>query len=80
MFADCCIDAALGQQQSFDRMPSHQMGGHNFIDIGFCDVPVPNSFRIYDHGWPVFALVQAAGLVDADALLQAGHINRLLEP
>ena len=80
MLAGCGIDASFGQHQPFDRMSSHQMRGNNFIHVGFRDVPIPDGFRINDHGWPMFALVQAAGLVDADTPLQAGHIYGLLEP
>lgn len=43
-------------------------------------MPVPDGFGINNHGWPVFALVQAAGLVDADTPLQAGLIHGLLKP
>jgi hypothetical protein len=80
MLAGSGIDAAFGQQQPFDRTPRHQMGGNNLIHIGFRDMPIPDGFRIDDHRWPMFALVQAAGLVDADASLQAGHIHSVLEP
>ncbi len=80
MLAASGVDAAFGKQQSFYRTPRHQMRGDNFIYIGFRDMPIPNGFRIDDHGWPMFALVQAASLINADGPLQAGNIHSLLEP
>ena len=79
MFAGSGIDAPVGQTQSLHRTAPHQMGGNNFVHIGFSDVPVPDSFRIDDHGWSMFALVEAAGLIDADASLKARRIHSLLE-
>jgi hypothetical protein len=79
MFAYVGVDAALGQQQSFYRTPRQQMRGNNFIHIGFSDMPIPDGFRVDDHGWPMFTLVQAAGLVDADSSFKARGIDGLLE-
>lgn len=80
MFAGSGIDAPVGQTQSLDRTARQQMRGNNFVHIGFSDVPVPDGFRVDDHGWPMFTLVKASGLVDADAPLKAGRIHSLLEP
>ena len=55
------------------------MRGNNFIHIGFRNVAVPDSLGVDDHGWSMFALIQAASLVDADAPFQAGNIHGLLE-
>jgi hypothetical protein len=80
MFAYVGVDAALGQQQSFYRTPRQQMRGNNFVHICFRHVPIPHGFWIDDHGGPMFALVQAASLVDADSILEACSIDGLLEP
>lgn len=80
MFAGSGIDAAVSQTQSLHRTAPHQMGGNNFVHIGFRDVAVPDGFRVDDHGWSMFALVEAAGLIDADASLESRRVHSLLEP
>src|SRR5579863_7207430 len=43
-------------------------------------MPVPYGFRVDDHGWSMFALVETAGLIDANASLESRRIHSLLEP
>lgn len=79
MFTGCRVEAAVRQNKSLYGTTSDQMGGNDLIDIRFRDIAIPDSLRIYDHGWPMFALVQTAGLIDANATLETGSIHCLLE-
>ena len=79
MFAGFRMNTSIGQQQPFYRTASHQMRRNNFSHIRFIYVPVPDRFRIDDNGRPMFALIQAAGLVDTDRALQAGSVHGLLQ-
>ncbi len=79
MLAGSGVDAAFGQQQSLDRTSRDQMRGNNFIHIGLRDMSIPDGFRIDDYGGPMFALIEAAGLVDPDAPFKTCGIDGLLE-
>jgi hypothetical protein len=79
MLADVGVDTLVWHHQPFYRASSHQMRGNNLSHIGIGDVAIPDRFRIYDHGRPMFALIQASRLVDADTTFKSSRIDGLFE-
>ena len=64
------IDAPVRQAQPLHRTPVNQVLLHNLRGIFGLNMPVPDRFRIYHHGWAVLALIETAGFVDADCTAQ----------
>ena len=55
--------------QAIHRFAVHQVRFDDFVDVRFINIGIPGAFRI-DHAYrPLFATVQAAGLVDAHPAL-----------
>ncbi len=73
------IHAAIGESQPLHRPPVHQVFIDNFRRIFWLHKPVPHRVGIHDHRGPVFTLVQAAGLVDANPVCQTGGLAQLLQ-
>jgi len=73
------VDALIGKPQPLDRASIDQMLLHNFRGILRLHVPIPDRFRINHYSWPVFALVQAAGLVDPHRAPKARTLGDLLQ-
>ena len=73
------IDALFGQPQTLYRPPVDQVLLHDFRGIFWLHMPIPYRFRINHHRWPVLALVQAAGLVDANRASQPCSLGDLLQ-
>lgn len=70
VFAGFGIEAFIGEAEAFDWLSIDDVGFDDFIDVGFGDVSVPDGFWIDDEIRPVFALIEAPGLVGANASLQ----------
>jgi hypothetical protein len=79
MRAGLGVDALVGKAQAFHRTTVDQVLLHNLRGIFGFHVPVPNRFGIYNDGWPVLALIEAAGLVDANGTSQARGLGQLLQ-
>jgi len=73
------VDAGLSQTQPLHRTPLPQMFAHDLLHIARMHVAVPDRLRIDHHHRPVLALVQAAGLVGPNSMLQTGFLDRVLE-
>jgi len=73
------IQALLGHAEPLHGAAAHQVLFDDCSGIGRLDIAVPDGLGIDDDGWSVLALVQAAGLVDADAGAEAGGFGQLLQ-
>jgi len=73
------IHALLGQPQPLHRPPPNQVLIHNLRRILNSYMPVPHRLRIHHHRWPMFALVQAAGLVDPHRRAQPRRLGELIQ-
>jgi hypothetical protein len=73
------INTPIGQAQPLHRSAVYQVLLHYLRGIFRLHMPVPDSLGIHNDRRPVFALVQAARLVDADGISQAGGLGELLQ-
>jgi hypothetical protein len=73
------VDAAGGEAKALDGAAVDEVFFNYFVDILFIHEAVPDGFRVDDEDGPVFALVETAGFVDADAVFQAGMLGGVLE-
>ena len=73
------VQARVGDTQALDWLSADDVGFDNFIHIGFGDVAVPDCVGVDDNIGPVFALIEAAGLVGSHSALQAALRQLLLE-
>src|SRR6266702_8459918 len=71
------VDALLGQPQAFYRPAMDEMLFHDLGGILRPHMAIPDRFGIDHHRWPVLALVQAAGFVDAHLRPQPGSLGQL---
>jgi hypothetical protein len=79
MWAGLGVDALVSQAQPLDRTSADKMFLHNGCGIFRLDVSIPNCFGINHNGWAVFALVEAAGLIDSHLLSQTSGFGQLLQ-
>ena len=73
------VDAGIGQAEAFDGLAADEVLGDDLLDVVEVDEAVPDGLGIDDHDRAVLALVEAAGFVDADAVLEAGGFDGVLE-
>ena len=72
MWAAVGVEAGVGQAEALDGAAADKVLVHDFVEVAGFDEAVPDGFGV-DHNYgAVLALVEAAGLVDADAMFQAG--------
>jgi len=74
MGAVVSIDAGVRKAETFDRTAVYQVFLNDFLNVTLVDKTIPNGFGVDDEDWAVLALVQAAGLVNTDAVLQASGL------
>lgn len=74
-----CVQALVGHPQAFDRAAADQMLLDDGRGIFGTDIAVPDRFRVNDDHGAMFALIQAAGLVDAHLTGQSGGLGKLLQ-
>lgn len=74
-----CVETTIGEPEPFHRLSAHDMRFDDLVDVGLGDVSVPDGFRIDDDVRPVLALIQASGLVGADAAFESALGQLLLE-
>lgn len=78
MRAGLGVEAFFGQAEALDRAAADEVLIDDFGGVFGADVTVPDGLRVDDDGGAVLALVEAAGLVDADARREAGGLGQLL--
>lgn len=66
--------------QACDHFAPDDVAFHNFRDIRLRFDAVPDAFWIDNHAWAFGAMVQAAGLIGADDVLQIEPFRFLLKP
>ena len=73
------VDALVGEAQPLDGPAAHQVLLDNRRRVLRLDRAVPHRFGIHHDGRPVFALIQAKGFVDANAVGKTGGFGQLLQ-
>jgi hypothetical protein len=73
------VDASIGKSQPFDGTTAHQVLLHDLRGVRRLHMAVPHGLRVNHHRGPVFALVQAHGLIDTHGCAQAGRLRQLLQ-
>jgi hypothetical protein len=73
------MDAALGQTKTVDRATVKEVLLDNFFGVLGAHEAVPDCLGVDDHDWAMLALVKTSGAVDANAILQAGGLHRVLQ-
>ena len=77
--ASLCIQAGAGKSKALDWAAMDEVFCDDFIDIFEVDEAVPDGLGIDHHGRAVLALIEAAGLVGADEMLEASVFDGVLE-
>ena len=65
------VQAVVCEAEAFYRLSRFDVGRDDLVDVGFGDVAVPDGFGIDDYVGAVLALVEASGLVGADAAFES---------
>ena len=73
------IDAGVGKAEALDGAAVDEVLVDDFLSVVGAGEAVPDGFGIDDHDGAVLALVEATGFVDADAVLEAGGLDGILE-
>ena len=73
------VQAGSGEAQTLDGAAMDEMFGHNFVHIFELHKAIPDGLGIDHDDGPVLALVEAAGLVGADEMLEARIFDGVLE-
>jgi hypothetical protein len=73
------VEAGVGDAEALDGAVVEEVLGDDLVDVFEVDVAVPDGFGIDDDDRAMLALVEAAGLVGADVVLEAGFLDGVLE-
>ena len=73
------VDAGVGKAESLDGTVVEEVFGDDLFDVADADVAVPDGFGIDDDDRTVFTLVEAAGFVGANVVLEAGFLDGIFE-
>ena len=73
------VDAGVGEAEALDGAAVEEVLLDDLFGVAGVGETVPDGFGIDDEDGAVLALVEAAGLVDADAMLEAGGFDGILE-
>lgn len=73
------INALIRQPEPFHRPTVDQVLLDDLRGIFRLHVPIPDGLGIYDHGGAMFALIEAAGLVDPHRIHKTGSLRKLLK-
>ena len=73
------IEAGVGKAQALYGTVVEEMFGDDLVDVTRVDVAVPDGLGIDHDDGAVLALVEAAGFVGADMVLEAGFLDGIFE-
>jgi hypothetical protein len=73
------VDAGVGKTEAFNGAAVEEVLLDDFFGVARVGEAVPDGFGVDDQDGPVLALIEATGLVDADAVLEAGGLDGILE-
>jgi len=73
------VDAGVGKAEALDRAAVEEVLLDDLFGVAGLGKTVPDGFWVDHQDGAVLALVKAACLVDADAMLQAGGLDGILE-
>ena len=73
------VDALLGHAQALNGPAANQMLLDDLRGVRRLHMAVPDGLGIDHNRWPMFALVQAKGFVDANGGAQSGGFSQLLQ-
>jgi hypothetical protein len=79
MGAGLGVEAFVGEAEALDRAACDEVLVDDFGSVFRADVAVPDALRVDDDGGAVFALIEATGLVYADAGPEIGSLHKLLD-
>jgi hypothetical protein len=73
------IEAGAGEAQAFHRAAVDEVFGDDFAHVLKLDEAIPDGLGIDHHRGAVLALIEAAGLVGADEMLEASVFDGVFE-
>ena len=73
------IEAGCGEAQALHGPAMQEVLGDDFIHVFKLDEAVPDGLGIDHDDWAMLALIEAAGLVGADEMLEASVFDGILE-
>jgi hypothetical protein len=73
------IEAGIGEPQAFHGTAMDKVFAHNLIDIFKPHKAIPDGLGIDHDGRPMLALVEAAGFVGANQMLESSLFDSVLE-
>ncbi len=73
------IDAGVGKAEALDGAAVEEVLLNDLFGVAGVGETVPDGFGVDDEDGAVLALVEATGFVDADAMLEAGGFDGILE-
>ena len=73
------VEALVGEAQALDGAAGDEVLVDDFGGVFQADVAIPDGLGVDHDGGAVLALIEAAGLVDADARGEAGGLGKLLD-
>ena len=73
------VEARVGEAEALDGTIVEEVFGDDLVDVAGMDVAVPDGVGIDDDDGAVLALVEAAGFVGADVVLESGFLDGVLE-
>ena len=79
VWAGLGVEAFVGEAQALDGAAGDEVLVDDLCCVFRADVAVPDGLRVDDYGGAVFALIEAASLVDADPGAKAGRLDELLD-
>ena len=73
------IDAGVGEAEALDGAAVEEVLLNDLFGVAGLGETVPDGFGVDDEDGAVLALVEATGFIDADAVLEAGGLDGILE-
>jgi hypothetical protein len=73
------VDAGVRQAEAIDGTAVEEVLVDDLLGVMGVGEAVPDGFGIDDEDGAVLALIEASGLIDADAMLEAGGFDGVLE-
>ncbi len=78
MRTDGGVEAVVCDDEALDGAAADEVLADDIGDVFDFDLAIPDGFRVDDDGRAVLALVEASGLVDADAGGRGRRLSRRL--